>query len=365
MERPVLLISLLLFQTLTGCIKTDKKSDLLYYRNFSGMDISVKTTSDWEKKRLRIIEGMEQVMGPLPDRSNLPDLDTEFLDTLKEDVFTRFTINFKAAENERVSAFLYVPLHIRSGEKLAAMLVLHGTGNLIGKIHVDSHSPLHGRPYATELAQRGYVVIAPDYPGAGDLKNHDFKNDRYESGTMAGIFYHMRCVDFLQSLPEVDPDRIGVIGNSLGGHNSIFAGVFDTRLKVIVSSCGWTLMDYYMGGKLGPWSQELYMPLIREKYNLDPEKVPFDFDEAVAALAPRPFFSNSPLRDSNFDVEGIKKAVVSITKVYDLFNARDKLQVFYPDAGHEFPSEIVLKAYQFIDKFLEHIPAETIKTEDI
>jgi len=149
-----------------------------------------------------------------------------------------------------------------------------------------------------------------------------------------------------------------------GNHDSIFVGAFDTRVKVIFSSCGWTLMDYYMGGKLGPWSQELYMPLIRDKYNLDPGKVPFDFDEVIATLAPRPFFSNSPLKDSNFDVGGVRKGIASVSEVYDFFGAKDKLQVCYPDAGHEFPPDIVLKAYQFIDKFLQHIPTETIKTED-
>lgn len=46
-----------------------------------------------------------------------------------------------------------------------------------------------------ELAERGYIVIAPDYPSMGDLTDYDFSSDRYESGTMKAIFNHMRCVD--------------------------------------------------------------------------------------------------------------------------------------------------------------------------
>ena len=212
------------------------------------------------------------------------------------------------------------------------MVALHGTGDL-GKKLVDGFSTLPNRAYAKELAQRGYVVIAPDYPSMGDLINYDFKTDRYESGTMKGIFDHMRCVDLLQSRKEVDPKRIGVIGHSLGGHNAMFLGAFDTRLKVIVSSSGWTLMDYYdigeaaskrYGGRLGPWAQDRYMPLLRDKFNLDPEKIPFDFDEVIAALAPRAFFSNSPINDSNFSVEGVRKGIAAAMEVYNFFKASDK-----------------------------------------
>lgn len=65
---------------------------------------------------------------------------------------------------------------------------------------------------------------------------------------MKAIFNHMRCVDLLQARKDVDPERIGVIGHSLGGHNAIFAGAFDTRIKVVVSSCGWTLFGNYNAG---------------------------------------------------------------------------------------------------------------------
>ncbi|MNY16135.1 Alpha/beta hydrolase family protein [compost metagenome] len=207
------------------------------------------------------------------------------------------------------------------------------------------------------------MVIAPDYPSFGDLKDYNFETDRYQSGTMTAIFNHMRCVDLLQSRKDVDADRIGVIGHSLGGHNAIFVAAFDPRLKVIVSSCGWTLLEHYNagaevsqkhGGKLGPWAQTRYMPLVRDKYKLDPALVPFDFDGAIASLAPRPFFSNSPVGDANFDVGGVKEGIASISGVYKLLKAKDLLQVRYPDAGHDFPPETRQEAYKFIDAALHH-----------
>src|SRR5206468_2242020 len=123
----------------------------------------------------------------------------------------------------------------------------------------------------------GYVVLCPDYPSFGDYP-YDFKKSHYASGTMKGIFNHMRCVDLLQGREEVDPQRIGVIGHSLGGHNAMFVAVFDPRIKVIVASCGWTPFADYYGGKIAGWSSDRYMPRLREKYDLDIKRVPFDFD---------------------------------------------------------------------------------------
>lgn len=335
--------------------------DLLVIHDGSGTR-QVSDRNDWSTKRNQILFDMQEAMGKLPETSSLPALNTMTLDTLKTERYTRYTIHFRAAKDEVVPAYLYFPVGAKEREKRPAMLVLHGTGDL-GKQLVDGKSNLANRAVAKELAERGYVVIAPDYPSMGELKDYDFSEDRYESGTMKAIFNHIRCVDLLQSLPNVDPKRIGVIGHSLGGHNAMFVAAFDTRIKVVVSSCGWTLMDYYdigqegskrYGGRLGPWAQDRYMPLLREKFKLDGSLIPFDFDEVIAAIAPRPFFSNSPINDSNFDVAGVKKGIASAMRVYALLNAEKNLQVRYPEAAHDFPTEIRLDAYRYIDKVLKH-----------
>ena len=354
-------------QAQTNVEKETVKSNtrvLLSFVDKNGVKKPVTTLRNWENKRRQILDSMQAVMGKLPDRKGLLPLDIKVTDSLRRDNYTRLTISFTVAENERVFANLYIPLKKKPHEKFPAMLVLHGTGDQ-GKMLVDGSSPLANRANAKELAQRGYVVIAPDYPSFGDMKDYDFDKDRYESGTMKGIFDHMRCVDLLQSRSDVDSERIGVIGHSLGGHNSMFVGAFDKRIKVVVSSCGWTLFDYYnvgeeaskkYGGRLGPWAQTRYMPLFRDKYNLDGTKIPFDFDEVIAAIAPRPFFSNSPLRDANFDVQGVRKGISRASEVYRFLKAEENLQFRYPDATHDFPTEVRLEAYRYIDKVLRHIP---------
>jgi pimeloyl-ACP methyl ester carboxylesterase len=342
---------------------TSVQSELLSFIDKDGHKIPVTTKAEWNQKRLQILDDMQKGMGKLPGRSGLQDFDLHYTDSLEENNYKRFTINFLAAENERVTAYLYLPTEKKDDQRIPAMLALHETDQL-GKGSVDGQGKNINLAYAKELAQRGYIVIAPDYPDFGESQAYDFENDRYESGTMKGIFNHMRCIDLLQSMPEVDPERIGVIGHSLGGHNSIFVGAFDERLKVVVSSCGWTGYDFYnigeegakkYGGRLGPWAQDRYMPLLREKYNLDVDKIPFDFDEMIATIAPRVFFSSSPVGDTNFDVNGVQYIINEILPVYRFLGVPENLKVVYPEGGHDFSPEVRNKAYAVIDSVL-HTP---------
>lgn len=321
-----------------------------------------------DQHRKQILINMQKVMGELPARPLLQASDIYVIDSLKEADFIRYNILFTVAKGELLPVYLYIPFQKGTAKRLPAMLVLHETDPL-GRKAVDGQGNKVNRSHARELAQRGYVVIAPDFPSFGDSENYDFDTDRYASGTMKGIFNHMRCIDLLQIRNDVDPDNIGVIGHSLGGHNSIFLAAMDDRIKVAVSSCGWTQFDYYNigaeaekkhGGRLGPWAQNRYMPLLRTQFNLENKKIPFDFDQVISAIAPRAFFSVSPTRDANFDYKGVQAGIALVEPLYRSLNVPENLQVRYPDDEHDFPLENRKEAYAFIDKILGHTPRYTL-----
>lgn len=331
--------------------RREDHSRLLVYRTPDGQEHPVQSAEDWAIRRKAILAGMEAVMGELPDRSNLPAPEVKILDQADGDGYVRLSITYLAEANNCVPAYLFLPTKRANKARLPAMLALHQT-TAIGKMEVAGEGGNPDLAYAKELAQRGYVVLAPDYPSFGDYP-YDFSKNPHASGTMLGIVNHMRGVDLLQAREEVDPERIGVIGHSLGGHNAMFLAAFDLRMKVVVSSCGWTPVHDYMGGKLAPWAQDRYMPRVRDVYGLDPDRMPFDYYEVIAAFAPRGFFSNSPLRDDNFAVAGVKKAERKTREVYALLHATDQLQIRYPDCAHSFPPEIRREAYAFIDGILK------------
>jgi acetyl esterase/lipase len=338
---------------------------LMVWRDAAGGEHPVRSPADWQRRRAHILAGMQAAMGKLPDRKDLPPLDVQVSERSEQPGFTRLKLSFVAerrrdGSSDRVPAWLLLPAP-HGDQRRPAMLALHQTVE-IGKgepVGVGGKSSLH---YAAELARRGYVVLAPDYPSFGDYR-YDFAADDFVSGSMKGIVNHLRAVDLLAERAEVDPQRIGVIGHSLGGHNALFAAAFDERLKVVVTSCGWTPFHDYYGGKIAGWTSDRYMPRLRDAYGLDPNKVPFDFYEVLAAIAPRAVFSNSPLHDDNFDVAGVRKAQAAAREVFELHDASAQLKVVYPDCGHDFPSEVRDQAYQFVDRVLKHSPSDATKDD--
>ena len=229
------------------------------------------------------------------------------------------------------------------------MLCLHQTVRS-GK---DEPVGLAGSPnmhYALELTRRGYVTLSPDYPSLGEHK-WDFKaHPEYVSATMKAIHDNRRAVDLLQSLPDVDPQRIGVIGHSLGGHSAMFTAAFEPRLKVIVSSCGFSS---FHRDDVPSWTGPRYMPRIASEFGNDADRLPFDFSDIIASFAPRPFLACAALHDRDFDVIGVRESIATARPIYKLFERSDSLQAVYPDSPHDFPPAARQQAYEFLDSHLK------------
>ncbi len=224
----------------------------------------------------------------------------------------------------------------------------------LGKAQICGLGGQPSRYYAHELARRGYICLAPDYPGFADYK-YDFtaSGDDYASGTMKAIWNNVRGIDLLESLPVVDRDRIGAIGHSLGGHNALFTAAFDQRLRCVVSSCGFNAFEDYYAGDLKGWSSPRYMPRIASQYGLSHEQMPFDFPEVLAAIAPRPLFVNAPLHDSNFAVAGVRSCQASVEPLYKILGQDQAIQFAYPNAEHDFPDDIRSQVYSWLDAQLK------------
>jgi pimeloyl-ACP methyl ester carboxylesterase len=345
------LISFLFSPVLVSGQPSDFRKDLLLYKDKNGNILRVKNEEEWMIRRGQILDSLQLVMGPLPPVSRKVSPDMKVINEEHIEGIRRLKITFAAERNDMVPAYLFIPPDITT--PVPGVLCLHQTIKS-GKAEpagITGSPDLH---YAIELAKRGYVTLAPDYPNFGDYVCDPYAR-HYVSATMKGIWNHMAAVDLLQSLPEVDKNRIGCIGHSLGGHNSLFLAVFDTRVKAVVTSCGFTSFFKYYGGDLTGWSHKGYMPLIADKYNRDPQMMPFDFAEILGAIAPRALFINAPLRDSNFDVSGVRDCVSAAKKIYDLYGAADRIIMVNPDAPHNFPPVEREAAYRFLDSELDFV----------
>jgi dienelactone hydrolase len=282
----------------------------------------------WPERRQRIERGWLDLLGdfpaevprlnPVQHRVTLEDgcpsgrLTREQLEVLKQqmadegDGITRYHVSFQTQPNDRVTGWLLVPDSARR-QATPAMICIHSTTRGSGKdqtIGLSGRTPADppdttegGRSYGLHLARYGYVTLSIDLltdgeriePGANVLDSRPFY-ERHPEWSIVGknTWDIMRSVDFLQTLDFVDPQHIGCVGLSLGGHTAVFAGAFEPRIAATISVGG--VLDWHRPGE--HWSRSrgtyIYIKKFRPYIDNPDLPVPVDFDELMMMVAPRP-----------------------------------------------------------------------------
>ena len=332
-------------------------TNLMVFHKPDGAVAPVKRKADWQRRRAEILRGMTDVMGPLPGPERWCPFDLRTQEKTNCGSYARLLISYASQTGSRTPAYLLIPNSAMDAKKkLPAILALHPTDMEYGhRVLVEQLRDSY-RAYGHDLAERGYVVIAPAYPLMANYQP-DLKALGYQSGTMKAIHDNIRALDLLETLPFVRKGRFGAIGHSLGGHNAIFTAVFDRRITVVVSSCGFdSFRDYYRGDPANwqperGWCQTRYMPRLAD-YRGRLADIPFDFYELIAALAPRPVFVNAPVRDANFRCQSVDGILTAASAIYRLYHVPKVLQAAYPDCEHDFPPDVREAAYRFLDQHL-------------
>jgi hypothetical protein len=334
------------------------RENLLVYRGDDGEPKDVRSVADWLRRREEILAGMQAVMGRLPGSEKRCPLAMKVESDVDCGTYVRRFISYASEPGSRVPAYLLVPKAVLRGEArpVPAILCLHGTDNVVGHGVVVGLGGKANRQYASELAGRGYVALAPNYPLLARYQP-DLKALGWQSGTLKAVWDNMRGLDLLESLPFVKPGPFGVIGHSLGGHNAVYTGVFDDRIGVVVTSCGFdSFIDYFGGAEKvwmpeQGWTQTRYMPRLAG-YRNRLKEIPFDFHELIGALAPRDVLVIAPKNDSNFRAESVDRIAAAARRVYALYGRPARLRVEHPDAPHDFPEEMRESSYRLFDAVL-------------
>ncbi len=278
-------------------------------------------------------------MGPFPKLPRGP-VAVELLDEQTAGSLVRRKIRYESERGCWVPAHLFLPPGKR---RAAAVLCLHQTTKF-GKDEPAGLGGLGNLHYARELAERGFVTLAPDYCRFGEYQIDPYAMG-YVSATMKGIWDHSRGVDLLESMPQVRQGRIGVIGHSLGGHNSLFVAAFDRRIRAVATSCGFTSFAKYYGGNLKGWSHAGYMPRIASEFGAVAANMPFEFADVLRLILPRRVFVYAPLEDSNFEPSGVLDSVRES-------GGSGRVVVRQPHGKHDFPLEFREDAYRHLKRWI-------------
>lgn len=336
-----------------------QRDRLLEIRDQEGGIKQANTVEDWQSRREETLLGMQSVMGRIPGDEKRCDLEVEIVEEVDCGSYLRRLIHYRSEPDCWVPAYLCIPKELLQSERptrAPAVLCLHSTDDAVGHGSVVGLGARAHRNYASELAERGYVTLAPSYPLLANYQP-DLHGLGWESGTLKAIWDNIRGLDLLETMPFVQPGGFAAIGHSLGGHNSVYTAMHDDRIKVVVSSCGLdSYLDYYAGNpdvwlpERG-WTQTRYMPRLAG-YRGRLEEIPYDFYELIAGLSPRAVMISAPLGDDNFQASSVDRIVDAARVVYRLYGAENQLKVVHPDCPHDFPDEVREEAYQWIDAVL-------------
>lgn len=276
-----------------------------------------------ERARTRLFELVE-TQQPRYSTDEVP-IDFQFGDPDDKGGYTLYKASLQgnSKQGERFPCLFAIP---KGDGPFPAMLCIHGHGGSAEAVF-DPKSTYHG--FADRFARGGYVVLAPSFP-----------HRQYCAMMLWDLF---RCVDVLSSRPEVDPERIGVGGLSMGGEWTMWIAACDQRLKVAVVS-GWmcTTEGVFSVPNCECWELPGFVELM-------------DVCEVHLLIAPRPVLFESAEYDPCFPIRYTKEGYARIRAGYKVFVAEQAaLQDVWP-AGHEWHG---VMAYPLADKVLGGRAAE-------
>ena len=297
--------------------------------------------AQWQKEtRQRLTE----LLGPFPPR--VP-LELERKVEAETDVYVRERLLYQTMLGIYVPAFLIVPRH--AVFPAPGVLCPPGHGGGMNQV-VDELGGIY-KQYPLELVRRGMVVLVPEHAGFGERCGGESEGDAthtyyFQALNLLGrsamgylLWDLMRALDLMEQLPEVDANRIGCYGLSLGGEMTLFTTAVDTRIKVACISgflCSYRssfLAEQHCGcGYVHGLAR--YMEHV----------------DIAALMPPRPLLIESATRDPIFPVDVARETCGTLRGVYRLCGAQDRIDQDVFEGEHEISGA---KAYAWFERWLK------------
>jgi dienelactone hydrolase len=316
----------------------------------------------------------------------------EVVERVDQGDLVRETVRFQTTPDLRVPAYVLVPKGLTKPAPAVVVLHDHGGMYLWGREKVVEAGEEHpvladfkrrsyaGKSIATELARRGYVVIAIDMFYWGErrmLLDDDPADWRERPLTMAaervaefnrragqseplvgrtifaagftwsGVMFRddVRTVDYLVTRPEVDPNRIGCVGLSVGGLRSCHLAALDDRIKAAVV-VGWMAsfpaqLRRHVKNTIG--FTKLVPGLNRS----------LDYPDVAALAAPSALLVINGSRDKLFDLDGVRHCFDKLSACYAKAGVPDRFRGRLYDAPHEFNAEMQEESWRWLETWLK------------
>jgi len=336
--------------------------------------------------REKILKTVEEYFVPSPIEASPPSF--EIVSKTKEEGYESWYVHYSLEDGELGHAWLLIPhesaLAKRDGSgRLPLVLALHGTG-AEGKDRAINRWPTppkdakeagfrKRRAYGLALVKRGFLVFVPDQIGFGERSplqrskmywdqlaevRRQLKERHPDMGLNGKIVWDVRrALDFLVTLDKVDPDRIGVVGHSLGAWSSCMTMPVDQRIKAAVISHTGPLR---WQPKL--WSNTAFLENYLKVPTLTKMGAEFNQNLFYMLMAPRAQFVTWSIADDYDQPPGILEAARVISEYNRYVAHRDGVPfdftLYLHPRGHDFPDDVREAAYVWLTQRLSEKSVE-------
>ncbi|HPD15212.1 MAG TPA: acetylxylan esterase [Planctomycetota bacterium] len=280
------------------------------------------TREEWAERRNGTADALQRALGlkPWPERT---PLNARVTGRAERDTYTIENVVFESRPGFYVTANVYVPR--RGPARKPAVIVVPGHAIPDGKNY-----PLY-RTGQLALVAHGFLVLSYDPIGQGERKLPGYSHAVGYPALLVGwtnegfiTWDTIRCVDYLVSRPDVDPQRLGLTGNSGGGENTFYTMPLEPRVAAGAACC--FVCSYHAWVKDGGDHCICnHMPgILRQMEQF----------EIVGLNAPRPFLAANGAKDGIFPIAGARQTIERAGRLYAFAGAADRVRLFEAELPH-------------------------------
>ena len=326
--------------------KSWRKSEKVRQELISKYDSS--TVEKWEKSSEPLRKYFsEEVIGKLPAATLKPNPRSRIIYENKD--LTGYEVALDIHDNVFAYGILLVPSNMKVGEKRPVVVCQHGLEGKPTDVCNPDKKTQYYNSFGAELARKGYIVFAPQNPYLGRDLFRELQRKANPLGLSLFSFIvqqHQVTLDWLKTLPYVQPDKIGFYGLSYGGKTAmrVPAILKDYCLSICSGDfnewVGKNVLVDYPGSYMWTYEYEMY------EFNLGKT---FNYAEMAMLIAPRPFMVERGHSDGVGIDEMVGWEYAKVRRFYAFLGIPEKTEIEFFKGGHEINSK---DTFAFLKKHL-------------